>query len=356
VAKIAVIGGGIAGLSLAFWRARRGDEVTLFEADSALGGQLVTLREDGFVVEQGAEGFVAGSEAMAALASELGIAASLVGQLTLKSYSFDGRELHELARGEAAQFLGFQVQQRELGQGIRAFREGMGEIIGALARALGPLADVRVRSPVKGLTSRNGRVFVETGEGALVVDRAFVATSARSAARLLAPAFGAAAGALERSATLSSVTVSLAYRRGAIAHPLDGTGFVVAENAQDEGFRACTFTSSKLAPRAPEGYALLRAFFRPSIEDFELAEARWVERAVRSVARVLAPTEAPERSWVARWPDALPVIDVEHRERVAGLEATLRGSGIVLAGAAFHGSGIDAALRSARRAAEEHSV
>jgi oxygen-dependent protoporphyrinogen oxidase len=330
--------------------------VTLFEATGTLGGQLSTLEEAGFVVEQGAEGFVAGSDAMLELAAELGIAESVIGQSTLKSYAFDGRELRELGHGEAAQYLGFQVPQRELGQGIRAFRNGMGQVVSALARSLGPTVDLRVGSSVKRLTLRPGELELDTATATGAFERVFVATSAACAARLLASAFGAAAGALERSSTLSSVTVSLAYRRGDIAHALDGTGFIVAEAAQHEGFRACTFTSSKLVARAPDGYALLRAFFRPTVEELELADAAWVARAERALGRVLAPNAAPVHAWVARWPNALPVFDAEHRERVARLEAALAGTGISLAGAAFHGSGIDAAVRSARRAAEEHSV
>jgi protoporphyrinogen/coproporphyrinogen III oxidase len=356
VAKIAVIGGGIAGASLAFWRARRGDEVTLFEAARGLGGQLCTVREAGYIVEQGAEGFVAGSEVVAALARELGIAASLTGQLTSRSYVFDGDALHELARGEAAQVLGFQVPQRELGQGIRAFKNGMAELVEGLARELETIADLRVGSRVKRLTPRGGKLAVEANEATALVDRVFVATDARSAAALLAPSFGAPATELARAKTLSSVTVSLAYRRSAIAHELGGTGFVVAEEAQREGFRACTFTSSKLAPRAPEGHALLRAFFRPSADDIALLDdAAWVKRAERRLADVLAPNEPPQHSWVMRWPDALPVFDAEQRARVTELEGALAGSGVSLAGSAFHGSGIDAALRSAR-VLVEHSV
>jgi oxygen-dependent protoporphyrinogen oxidase len=356
VAKVAVIGGGIAGLSMAFWRGGRGDQVTLFEANSELGGQLSTLEEAGFVVEQGAEGFVAASEAVLGLAAELGVAESVIGQLTAKSYAFDGRELHELARGEAARFLGFQVPQRDLGHGIRSFRAGMGEIIRALTRALGPTTDIRVGTPVKELTLRGGRLLLHHDGATDEFERAFVATSARAAAAVLAPQFGAAAAALEQSATLSSVTVSLAYRRGAIFHPLDGTGFVVSEGAELDGCRACTFTSSKLESRVPAERVLLRAFFRPSAADLEESDAFWVTRAERAIGRVLAPSEAPIRSWVARWPNALPVFDAEHQERVARLEAALAGTGVALAGAAFHGSGIDAAVRSARRAAEEHSV
>ncbi len=354
--RVAVVGGGIAGASIALFRARRGDDVTLFEASPVLGGQLSTLLDGGFVVEQGAEGFVAASESVGALAGELGIEARIVGQLTTKSYAFDGTKLHALARGEAAQFLGFQVPQRALGQGIRAFATGMSELVESLSQKLRTIVDVRVSSPVKELTLRGGAPVVAVGDAELAVDRVFVATSAQRASELLAPSFGAPAAELGSARTVSSVTVSLAYERGSIEHALDGTGFVVAEGAQREGFRACTFTTSKLPARAPDGYALLRAFFRPSGDDLAtLDDAAWARRAERGIAAALAPRTAPERAWVARWPAALPVFDAEHRARVAALEAAIAGSGVFVAGAAFHGSGIDGALASARRVAE-HSV
>jgi len=356
MAKIVVIGGGLAGLSIALWRAKAGDRVTLCEAGAELGGQLRTVREAGFIVEQGAEGFVAGSEALAALADELGLASSVVGQLLTTSYGFDGATLHELGPGEAAQFLGFQVPKRDLGHGIRAFRAGMAELTEAVARALGPIADVRVGTRAKRLKRRGATLELDVGAERMAAERVYVATGARAAGELLGPELGAVAEALGAAPLASSVTVSLAYRRAAIVHPLDATGFVVSEAAQEDGFRACTFTSSKLPARAPRDHALLRAFFRPSAAELAaLDDAAWVARAERGLGRVLSPREPAERSWVARWPDALPVFDATHEARVAAVEAALEGTGIALAGAAFHGSGIDAALRSARRAAE-HSV
>jgi oxygen-dependent protoporphyrinogen oxidase len=80
------------------------------------------------------------------------------------------------------------------------------------------------------------------------------------------------------------------------------------------------------------------------------SDADWVARAERCLARALHVTSSSERAWVSRWPSALPVFDVEHTEAVKALEAALGSSSVRLAGAAFHGSGIDAAVRSALRA------
>jgi oxygen-dependent protoporphyrinogen oxidase len=351
VRRIAVIGAGLAGLVVAFRRAAAGDRVLVVEASPRPGGQLHTERTAGFVVEHGAEGFVAGSEAVRALAVDLGIDEDLVGQLVTRSYAFDGRVLAELRPGEAGELLGFQVPRREFGKGIGSFRKGMGELTEALVRALDGKADVRLGTSVPrvAVAGKSLRLEHEAG-GADEADAVVVATSAASVSTLLEPAFGSPARELGRAETLSSVTVSLAYARVDVDHPLDGTGFVVAESAQDDGFRAVTFVSSKLPARAPADKALLRVFFRPSPAD-ALSDDDWAARAERALRRALPLRGNFERAWVSRWPNALPVFDDAHRERVRALEAALNPQKILLAGSAFHGSGIDAAVRSAEDAA-----
>ena len=55
-------------------------------------------------------------------------------------------------------------------------------------------------------------------------------------------------------------TISLAYRRDEINHPLNGFG-VVIPRSENRSINAITWTSTKFDQRAPEGYALLRVFF-----------------------------------------------------------------------------------------------
>lgn len=349
--RVAIIGGGLSGLTVALRRARAGDEVVLFEAAARCGGQLHTERSEGFVVEHGAEGFVARSSAVPELAGAVDCGGELVDQLVQTSFGFENGVLRALAPGQAAQLLGFQVPADELGRGIRSFALGMEQLAQALLAAIGGRVELRPSTSVTRLTRRAGGWLIETSGGSVNADAVVLATNAAEAARLLAAPLGALGEALAAAATLSSVTVSLAYQRDAIDHPLDGTGFIVAAAEQREGFRACTFSSSKFPGRAPAGMALLRLFFRPELEEFALTDAAWSERAVRQLGRVLAVSGSPARSWVSRWQDALPVFDEPHRARVAAIEAALAGQKLWLAGAAFHGSGIDAAVRSAEHAA-----
>jgi oxygen-dependent protoporphyrinogen oxidase len=358
MARLGIIGGGLAGLTVALRRANTGDQVSLFEASPRFGGQLYTERTRGFVIEHGAEGFVARSAAVPELASAVGLANGIVEQRVSNSYGFGSAGLTPLAPGEAARFLGFQVASDELGRGIRSFRTGMQALTDELVRSLEGRAVLRSATQIERI-ERVGKSFRLLGAQALeptVVDALVLATSAADAARLLTPLFPTEAHGLPQASRLSSVTVSLAFHREQVEHPLDGTGFVVAVEQQQQGFRACTFTSSKLPDRAPDGSALLRLFFRPEAEELErLADAQWVERAIQQLARAIPIRGVAEHSWVSRWNAALPVFDTAHRERVETLEAALAGQSLWLAGAAFHGPGIDAAVRSAEHAARSLS-
>jgi oxygen-dependent protoporphyrinogen oxidase len=343
--RVAIVGGGLTGLTVAFRRARAGDEVTLLEAGDRLGGQLWTAREDGFVVELGAEGFVARSEVVPALAGDVGIAEELLGQRATVSFFYDGDALVRLAPGEAAEALRFQVSAADKGAGIRTFVHGMQSLSDALERAI---ADSR-----QAVDLRRGRTVLAiepTDSGVRVdgepYDAVVLATSAAAAGKLVAPLVDAAP--IASAETLSSVTVSLAYDASQVRHPLEGTGFVV--HAPFEGFRACTFTSSKFAYRVPDGAVSLRVFFRPTKEELE-AETPWAERAARVLGRVLPIDGPPRRAWVSAWANALPVFDDGYRAAVRGIEAELARRRIHLAGSAFHGSGIDAAVRSAEAVA-----
>jgi oxygen-dependent protoporphyrinogen oxidase len=229
----------------------------------------------------------------------------------------------------------------------------MGQLPEQLSLKLAPSVEFQLSTPIERITPNASGVAVTTTTQ-LTHDFAavIVATTARSAAALLGEAFGADARALSQASLLSSLTVSLAFPREHIAHPLDGTGFIVPAPEQLGGVRAVTFASSKLPERAPDGHALLRVFFRPRADELtELSDAAWAERAERALGQALPLSGPSARAWVSRWTDALPVFDDAHRDRVRALERALEPQRIRLAGAAFHGSGIDAAIRSAEATA-----
>lgn len=351
--RVVIIGAGLAGLTAAFRLAGR-HEVLVLEAGSRAGGQILTAHERGFLVERGGEGFVARSEAVPALARDAGVPPTdVIGQVVLRSYGYDGTALRVLEPGQAATLLGFQVPQEELGKGIRTMLRGMGSLTAALEQQLRGRARIEYDTHATAIEFGGRTLAVATAHGSpREAGAVIVATPAAAAAPLLRGLAGDAASALAQAKTTSSVTVELAYPRAAIAHPLDGSGVVIAAGAQQDGMRACTFSASKFALRAPADMTSLRAFFRPSEEELRtLDDATWVARAETGVRRLLPVSGAPIATWVTRWANALPIHDDAHKAAVAALEQALAPYPVQLAGSAFHGSGIDAAVRSAERAA-----
>ena len=74
MARIAIIGGGLSGLSTAYELTRRGcDDFVLYESTARLGGIVETHREAGFVIECGADSWVTEKPWARELAVELGL-------------------------------------------------------------------------------------------------------------------------------------------------------------------------------------------------------------------------------------------------------------------------------------------
>ena len=113
--RIAIIGGGIAGLSAAFYleKARRGGAAlqwTLFEKSDRLGGVIRTEQRDGFILEAGADSFLAAKPEATRLCQELGIGSELIS-------SNAGRKTYILVKGKLVpipQGLEFMVPTRVL--------------------------------------------------------------------------------------------------------------------------------------------------------------------------------------------------------------------------------------------------
>jgi len=81
--RIAIIGGGIAGLSAAFYleKARRAGadlQWTLFEKSDRLGGVIQTERHEGFVIEAGPDSFLSIKPDASRLCQELGLGDQLI--------------------------------------------------------------------------------------------------------------------------------------------------------------------------------------------------------------------------------------------------------------------------------------
>jgi oxygen-dependent protoporphyrinogen oxidase len=231
---------------------------------------------------------------------------------------------------------------------------GMDELVQALAARLPPGA-VRLKERVTGVAREGGRWRIATESGvAHEADALVLAPEAHQAARMLRYVDPALTHLLEGIPHASSATVSLAYRRADVRHPLDGFGFVVP-HAERRPIIACTFSSVKYAGRAPDGHVLLRVFLGGALNEVVLQgdDATLVRTAREQIGPLLGITAEPELARVARHARAMPQYHVGHAARAAAIEqAVSRHPGLRLVGGAYRGVGIADCVRSGEDAAE----
>jgi protoporphyrinogen/coproporphyrinogen III oxidase len=236
-----------------------------------------------------------------------------------------------------------------------SFDDGVQVLTDALAARL-PAGSVRLNTKVTSLTPRPGArrwvLTTESGE-TLEADAVCLALPAYAAARLLRDVDDPVADELEAIPYASTATVNLAYRRDAIAHPLDGFGFVVPF-VERRATLACTFSSVKFNARAPAGHALLRAFVGGALqpEMFELDDERMVEAVRRDLRDLLGVGAPPLFAHVEKWPRSMAQYHLGHAARVARVRERLHAHPtLALCGNAFEGAGLPDCVRGGEAAA-----
>ena len=226
-------------------------------------------------------------------------------------------------------------------KGFASLRGGMGTLVRALEDRL-PAGTIRTDAPVWGLDE------IRTAQEPVIL-----AAPAFVAAALLAPIDEEASRLCAQVPYVSTASVALAWPRGAISHPLAGTGFVVARRHSDVRITACTWVSSKWASRAPDDSVLLRVFLggghdpdAASLPDHEL-----IAIVRRDLHGVLGIDAEPALARVYRWPNAGAQHTVGHLDRVATIEERVQPHGIFTAGSGFRSVGIPDCIAEARRVA-----
>jgi oxygen-dependent protoporphyrinogen oxidase len=244
---------------------------------------------------------------------------------------------------------------------FRSLPGGLSELIRAILRAL-PADAVRVGMPAERVLAPAGplpdsdalRFRVTTAAGVPLEAQALV---------LATPAFVTGGIVRDLDADLarlcsevryeSTATVALAFRREAVAHPLNGSGFVVPRTERT-GILAASWLSSKWPHRAPEGAVLLRTFFGGARDPraLEQSDRELVARSMSALRPVLGINTEPLFTRVYRWERGSAQHEVGHLERLAAIErAVARHPGLFITGSGFRGVGIPDCVADGRATA-----
>jgi oxygen-dependent protoporphyrinogen oxidase len=441
---VAIVGGGISGLSAAYELQRRGLSTRVFEAGPRAGGVITTERFDGWVIDGGPDSMLVQKPAAVALCRELGIAERLLSTLTPRTaYIVRDDRLHRIAEGS---FLGFPLDvgslarssvftiggrlrmacealvprgsggedesigafvrrrfgqeavdylaepllagihagdvdrlstqalfprlldaERQSGSVIRAFRAmrarpsphgafvslpgGTAELVDALTNALAP-DTVRTSARVSEI-HRHSHYQIEMSDGQAFARAVILAVPAYVAASLLRVFDTTIAALAEATPYASTATVALGYRRDQVAHPMQGSGFVVPR-VERSPLLAATWVTSKWPQRAPEGHVLLRGFLGGGRDPRRLDadDDALVALVEEELTGLMGISGSPLFRRLFRWTKQSPQYEVGHLQRVATIDEQLASiPGMFVTGSGFRAIGIPDCIADGREIA-----
>jgi oxygen-dependent protoporphyrinogen oxidase len=236
---------------------------------------------------------------------------------------------------------------------FRSLPGGLSELVRALERALPP-DTLCLDSKATRLVHSPAGFRVEFGTGSSIEARAVVlATPAFATARLIRSLDPTLAALCDDIPYASVATVALGFRRGAVSHPLNGSGFVVPR-VEESGILAGSWLSSKWAHRAPDDHVLMRTFVGGARDPRALdrSDEEIVGRSLSALTPLLGIGQPPLFTRVYRWERANAQHEVGHLARVGAIERALEGHpGLCLTGSAYRGVGIPDCVADARATA-----
>jgi oxygen-dependent protoporphyrinogen oxidase len=233
---------------------------------------------------------------------------------------------------------------------------GLGEWIDCLREKIGEEVINLKRKVVEVKRIEKGDYQIQLSDGAfLEADSIILATPSFITAKIVEEMDPEMSEILLTIPYVSSATVSLAYHRSQIHHPLDAFGFIIPRSEKRK-IMASTWTSVKFDYRAPEDHVLLRVFVGGanqeqlvSLDDDEML--RMIQEELKEIMDVEGD---PILTKIYRWEKSMPQYLVGHLEKVARMEErTNLQPGLFLTGCAYKGIGISDSVHDAEIIADK---
>ena len=237
---------------------------------------------------------------------------------------------------------------------FRSLPGGLSDMVRALVGAL-PAGSICVNSPVTRVSAAGSGAFrIETAAGSVNTARAVVFSTPAYVTGELAREFDAGLARLCGDVPYASTaTIVLGFMRSAVAHPLEGSGFVVPR-VEGTGILAGSWLSSKWPNRAPADRVLLRTFVGGARDPLALSDSddELVDRSLRALTPLLGIRGEPLLARVYRFDRANAQHEVGHLARLDAIERALaRHPGVFVTGSGFRGAGIPDCVADGRATA-----
>lgn len=255
-------------------------------------------------------------------------------------------------------------------------KAGMEEFAKALVKQLGDR--LKLNHQAESVDIHNKAITFADKTAPTKFDVAVLATPAWATATMLESSEPAAAELLSGIDYCSVAIVTLAFDRKDVPGALNGSGFVVPrETGQPLAITACSWASSKWShlsggtdggadgnpthhqqEGATASPSNSPAIFRVSLGRHQAdalvsqSDEAITQAVLRDLQQTLKITALPMETRISRWEHSFPQYAPGHQKLVEQAENLLRSSGVLLAGAGYHGIGVPACIASGRKAGQ----
>lgn len=234
-----------------------------------------------------------------------------------------------------------------------ALKDGLSEMPATIVKNL-KMTKILINREVAGVEKRDVfKISLKNGE-VLDADAVVFASPAYETARILRGLDTSISDILNKIPYVSTATVSLAYKKNSISHPMNGFGFVIPK-LEKRKIMAATWVSRKFSYRAPDDSVLIRCFVGGNHnEGLVFLDEREMTKMVKDELKdIMGITAEPLFTRIYRWEKAMPQYTIGHDERLSTLNQILSNhSGIFITGSAYRGIGISGCVYDADITAE----
>ncbi len=227
---------------------------------------------------------------------------------------------------------------------------GMSTLIDKISESVLSKPNTRIwcSADVTSLTRTGDKYRIGVSDNSSIeADAVVIAAPAHAASRLTSEIDSVLSEKLKMIPYVSTATISIAYRKEDIEHPMNGFGFVVPRSEKRK-IMASTWSSIKFSGRAPDGSVLIRCFVGGSknMELVDLSDKEMIELVRSELADIMGIRAEPVIARVFRFKNAMPQYTVGHEERIEWIDERVTGTpGFYLTGSAYHGIGIADSIR-----------
>ncbi|MDH4226682.1 MAG: protoporphyrinogen oxidase, partial [Deltaproteobacteria bacterium] len=233
---------------------------------------------------------------------------------------------------------------------------GLVELIDKLVERSKDAVEIRTNTMAADIKENKELGYAITlGDGSsLRADAVIFTTPAHVTANLIGGVDRELPQLLRTIAYVSTATVSIAFEKKDIKHPLDGFGFVIPRT-EGRKIMAATWSSVKWEGRAPDDKVLIRCFVggasNAALVDMTDEEMSAVVRA--ELKDIMGIDAVPVLTRIYRWKNSMPQYTIGHIERVEEImKLSSRHKGLYLTGSAYKGIGISDTVREAEETAK----